>query len=372
MIDDPYIWKREALFNAQENTREKWILQKAGMTYEFSVDVRFGKDIDIASIKSNSPFQEEMDFIKKRLLYLRETGEFVSTDKCPVCSEERELAKGKVIICGVNYLQCTNCSHVFAATFPTTRTLEKYYKENALKNTYYMDPDEIKLRLKEIHLPKIEWIVDVYRRTFDREPKSILDIGAGVGHFLYGCKQKGLDVAGIEYSRDYIQWCQDHFEIELCADKNEVGQRRFDIVCSFNVIEHTHAPDDFVKDYRLFMHERSLAVIETPKVNSFNSFLQSIYPDEPRTLLVPYDHNHLFTDSSLAVLLFENGLAPKSVWYFGQDMAELIMRICDEQNADSSELMTKLNLHLQQAIDLSHGSNIMLFAATPITEIEEK
>jgi SAM-dependent methyltransferase len=296
-------------------------------------------------------------------MHLRQTGEFVSMDKCPVCSAERELAKDKVIICGVNYLQCANCSHVFAATFPTTSTLERHYKENALTDTYYMDPDEIKLRLKEIYVPKIEWIVDVYRRTFDREPKSILDIGAGAGHFLYGCKQKGLDVAGIEYSRDHIRWCEEHFEIELCADKNEVGQRGFDIVCSFNVIEHTYAPGDFVKDYRRFMHERSLAVIETPKANSFNTFLQSIYPDEPRGLLVPYEHNHLFTDSSLAVLLFENGLAPKSVWYFGQDMAELIMRICAEQNVDSSELMTKLYPELQQALDFSHGSNLMLFAA---------
>ena len=59
-----------------------------------------------------------------------------------------------------------------------------------------MDPDEIELRLREIYVPKTDWIFDVYGRIFDREPKSILDIGAGSGHLLYGCKRMGLDVAG--------------------------------------------------------------------------------------------------------------------------------------------------------------------------------
>lgn len=363
MVFNPYIWKRETLFTKSKNSLEKWILEQDNNCYEFDVNVRYGKDIDMASIKRNWPFKKEIALVQERLKFFKKTDEFISMNKCPVCSVEREYAKEFSVICGMEYFQCENCSHVYAKIFPNSSIVEKYYKESVVKNEYYINPSEIKLRLREIYIPKIKWIVNVYKNTFGREPKSIIDIGAGSGHFLYGCQQNGLEVAGIEYSKKYKKWCKEHFGIELHRDRNDIGQKKYDIVCSFNVIEHVYKPNDFILDYKNLMNEKSLAVIETPKVNSFNSHLQSIYNDEPRGIIVPYEHNHLFTDSSLATLLFKNGLDIKNVWYFGQDMAELIMRICSELNAESSEILSKVYLKLQQAIDNSHASNLMLVSA---------
>ena len=80
---------------------------------------------------------------------------------------------------------------------------------------------------------------------------------------------------------------------------------------------------------------------------------------------MPFEHSHLFTDGSLATLLYVNGLAVRRIWYFGQDMAELILRIGSELKGESGTLLARLFNPLQEAIDVSHHSDCMLVAATP-------
>ena len=91
--------------------------------------------------------------------------------------------------------------------------------------------------------------------------------------------------------------------------------------------------------------------------------IQRVYPNEPRGHLVPYEHNHLFTDASLATLLFRSGFAVKSAWLFGQDMSELILRVCAELKGGSGGIMPRLYGPLQKALDAGHGSDLMLLAA---------
>ena len=365
MDTDNNIWKREILFSAQEKGREKWTLEKVDKSYEFHIDVRYGKKCDISSLKKNWPFQKEIELTRRKLDYFERKSDFFSMEKCPVCSSNKSHAEYKVNICGVDYMKCRTCGHYYATVFPSLDVVKEFYKEHLIEDPYYISPDEIALRLKEIYLPKRDWIVDVYKEQFGKEPRSILDFGAGSGHFLFACKKMGMKVAGIELDKDYVNWCKEQFHIELCQDIGDLHGEKFDVVCSFNVIEHTYEPNEFVREYKAVMHERSLAVIETPRAESLTTRLQSVFPDEPRGMLIPYEHNHLFTDASLATLLFQNGLAINSIWYFGQDVSELILRIGHELNSDTTVIFNKLYESLQRAIDLSHCSDLMLVAAIP-------
>ena len=359
-----YIWKRQIPFVAKDRTKERWILQTEHSVRESEVDVYHGKKLDIASIKKDWPYQREIDITREKMGFFIKAGQFITMQKCPVCRAGKKDAEPFVRICGVEYFQCKRCSHVFAEVFPDPKVMERYYKENVVEDPYYINPAEIELRLKEIYLPKMDWIIAVYRRLFGQDPLSVLDVGAGAGHFLYGCRKRGLDVTGVEIDQTFAGWCKTHFDIGLYPDPAKLQGRTFDLICTFNVIEHTLDPNRFIQDYRALMHEKSLLVVETPKANSFTTWIQKIFPDEPRGQLVPYEHNHLFTDASLATLLFRNGLEVKSVWYFGQDMAELVLRICAELDGESSRVMNRFYSTLQQAVDISHASDLMLFAAT--------
>jgi SAM-dependent methyltransferase len=363
MTPEVFMWNRQSPMVARDRAEEIWSLEREGKTYSIPVDVCFSKALDIAKIKREWPYQREIDFNRKRMDFFKEAADFVDTKMCPVCSSPKGKASKLITISGVEYLECGTCSHLYAAYFPSPSLVERYYRENAIGNPYYMNPAEIELRLEEIYLPKIRWICREYNKIFGTEPRNILDIGAGAGHFLAGCRRLGLEVAGIEFSKPYREWCMEHFGVQLSRDKGELGGRTFDIVCSFNVIEHTHNPNAFVSDHKEFLREKSMVVIETPRANSFTTWIQKMFPDEPRCHIVPYEHNHLFTDASLATLLFIHGLAIRSVWYYGQDMVELILRMCAELKADSSQVLPKFYGPTQQAVDIFHGSDLMLVIA---------
>ncbi|MCK5541092.1 MAG: methyltransferase domain-containing protein [Desulfobacterales bacterium] len=359
-----YIWKRLSKFKVSKKNKETWALEHREENYEFFVNTYFGKKIDISRIKKDWPFQREIDLTNEKFNFFKDAAKFNIVDHCPVCNSKLTDAIHYLTICNVDYLECSNCSHIFSDRFPKAEVAEEYYKENIGKNTYYINPDEIELRVNEIYLPKIEWIIKVYEEKFNRRPKTILDIGAGSGHFLYACKKGGLEVYGVEFNKNYINWCKDNFDIDLCNSIETVNIEKPDIICSFNVIEHAVNPEDFIDDYKKLMGKESLAIIETPKVNSFGTGIQEAFPSDPRGMLVPYEHNHLFTDVSLATLLFKCGLSINSIWYFGQDMSELIMRICHENNSESSEMMQKLFPKLQQHLDSFRASNLMIVAGT--------
>lgn len=343
--------------------RENWVLENQNGSIQLDIDVTFGKDLDIVKVKREWPYQREVDFTLKMISFFKQSSEFQEVERCPVCDSARKGADSLITVCGQEYLQCGNCTHVFATAFPSPELLERFYRESAIENPYYVNPEEIELRTREIYLPKAIWIRDVYTGLFGRSPLNILDIGAGAGHFLNGCKRVGLDVWGIEYSKKYVEWCKEQFQINLHSDPQPLKGKKFDVVCSFNVIEHAPDPHEFLDRCKEYMHERSLVVIETPKVNSLTTCVQKLYPDAPRGHLVPYEHNHLFTDSSLASLLVMNHLAPKFIWYYGQDLVELLLRICAESGVDGSKILNKFFGPLQPALDVLHGSDLMLVAA---------
>ncbi len=46
-------WRKIKLFEQGSDQPENWIFQKSGQRREFKVEVRFGKKIDITSLKKN-------------------------------------------------------------------------------------------------------------------------------------------------------------------------------------------------------------------------------------------------------------------------------------------------------------------------------
>ena len=81
-----YQWKREVPFAEGEYARERWVLDTGDESFAFPVDVRFGKEIDMAAVKKNWPYQRQRDFVRQKMDYFEKTFEVVPVDRCPVCS----------------------------------------------------------------------------------------------------------------------------------------------------------------------------------------------------------------------------------------------------------------------------------------------
>ena len=79
-----------------------------------------------------------------------------------------------------------------------------------------------------------------YKKLFSRylpEAKNVLEIGYGNGSFLNWCKEKDLNVHGIEQDKDLIARAK-KLNYKVYKSVSEIKQTKFDLIVLFDVLEH--------------------------------------------------------------------------------------------------------------------------------------
>ena len=102
-------------------------------------------------------------------------------------------------------------------------------------------------RFNQVDKKSFEIVADAYRHWYkkflpDNKNIKILDIGCGMGHFLYFLEREGYqNFIGIDISEDQINFCKkDITEKVLVADIFEFLKRgeKFNVISANDVIEH--------------------------------------------------------------------------------------------------------------------------------------
>lgn len=154
----------------------------------------------------------------------------------------------------------------------------------------------------------IYWLRALLR--YSRPQGKLLEIGASHGAFLRLAASCGYDVMGIEMSPSVIDFAKRTFDVPLRAGPFEsVGlpDAEFDVVCSFDVLEHFAEPILAVRELRRILKPGGIAIIQTPEL-----------PDRPVEALVAEgnrflehlrapEHVFLFSRASIRRLFAENG-----------------------------------------------------------------
>lgn len=146
---------------------------------------------------------------------------------------------------------------------------------------------------------------------------KILDIGCGMGHFLYYCNQKGYkDFIGIDISKEAVEYCKEHItnNVELIEDLNQFLSKNpciYDVVVMNDVIEHIPKKDilEILKQIRKALKENGLIIIKT---NNSANILGSQMRDNDFT------HEVGFTEFSLTQVLLMTGytnIQPSAMQY---------------------------------------------------------
>lgn len=84
--------------------------------------------------------------------------------------------------------------------------------------------------------------------------KSVCDCACGAGYGSFYLSQVASDVVGMDASEEAIQWAFDHYRhpnlqyIHVEADAPWPLDHCFDVVTSFETMEHTQAPDSFLRN----------------------------------------------------------------------------------------------------------------------------
>jgi GT2 family glycosyltransferase/2-polyprenyl-3-methyl-5-hydroxy-6-metoxy-1,4-benzoquinol methylase len=108
--------------------------------------------------------------------------------------------------------------------------------------------------------------------------KRVLDIASGTGYGSELLKQAGAtSVIGVDCSKDAVAYslaehCGGHPDFVLGdAVRLPLGDRSFDVIVSFETLEHVPEPDEMLAELRRVLKEDGLIVASTPN--------KSVYPD---------------------------------------------------------------------------------------------
>ncbi len=112
--------------------------------------------------------------------------------------------------------------------------------------------------------------------------KKCLDLGPGTGRWLMFLRQLGArSITGIDISDQAIEKCEPYCDeikkIDIAKEPLGLPSNSFDIVISFEVLEHLLDPTIFLSEISRVMADNALLIMSIPNVLSLISRIRSIF-----------------------------------------------------------------------------------------------
>lgn len=208
-----------------------------------------------------------------------------------------------------NIVSCSNCGFHFTNPIPTIDRIGNYYKSEA----YISHSSSKKGLINSIYNLVRNYTLKKKVRLLKSLPgnRDLLDIGAGTGHFLNQCRQKGFNVEGLEPDQDAVRFASEKLGIQLkpLSHLYELPKESKDLITMWHVLEHVyHLQNDF-KQLVDILKPKGHLIIAVPNLESYDAELYGDYwaaYDVPR-------HLYHFRRKDIQQLADEFGLTLKDV-----------------------------------------------------------
>lgn len=333
------------------------------------IDIRLGKPIDILSLKQRivGDFSSQVERIKDSRTKWFDSSALEEVPWCPICGAPTRDSKFRLNVYGGLYHQCLSCSHVFVIRRPSRAALRQFYSSNEVYASTYTDGLTHETRVWQVAIPKAEWVAQQFERLYGHKPRLVLDIGAGMGHFVEACKRLGLEASGVEMSRVSRGYCKGTFGFDL-EQKNWETFSEADVITFWGVLEHASYPIELLRRaHRILSGRETLVVAEVPRWNCLSTVIQKIFPNSIVRHLDPLGHIHCFTDWSLVAAFEACRFTPTAKWYFGMDAYELVMQLTHFLGKDRViRVLGKGIPFLQNVIDNMRFCDEIVLAGRPL------
>ena len=105
-----------------------------------------------------------------------------------------------------------------------------------------------------------------------RDDKCILEVGSGYGYFVEKCQNRGLDISGVELNGQAVKVAQgNNLPVHLTTLESllETSRECFDVVCSFQVLEHVPDPASFLQMSLDLIKPGGALILCVPNPDSF-------------------------------------------------------------------------------------------------------
>ena len=211
-------------------------------------------------------------------------------EKCLLCGSVRILPLDGY---ENNFLfKCSDCGFVFCNRRPSMEELQTHYSKYPRA-----------IGISPITLKRYEELLDgfeVYRKT-----NNLIDLGCGDGHFLVAAKKRNWNVFGTEFNDEAVMICEKK-GIQMkkgSLNQGDFGDDYFDVITSFEVIEHINEPTQDLDCVKSIVRKGGLVYVTTP---NFNSISRSILGSRWNVVEYP-EHLCYYTPDTLSRLFKNKG-----------------------------------------------------------------
>ncbi len=185
-----------------------------------------------------------------------------ASSQCILCGHpERELLfqRGEWTI-----YRCSHCGLGFLDPRPDEEELKALYRKTYF-NSYYDQgfkagtPEMAKRIGQESHR------IRFFRRF--KQKGRILDIGCGMGYFLYACRQCGYEVQGVDISDDAAAYIREELKIPVTTGPIEaiqLSKESMDVITMWHFLEHAPDPRVYLEKAWQWLKPDGLLVVDVP------------------------------------------------------------------------------------------------------------
>src|SRR5215831_2692983 len=211
----------------------------------------------------------------------------VSRDHCPICSAQD--VESFIPFPKIPVVKCRNCSFTYSSKILSGEELTGYYENNFGSQRHLQGQKVNSLT----NLLALERLTDLKRVT------SVLDIGTGYGFLLHELRERySADVTGIELSKQEATHAKTTLGLRVInAPLGNAGLQKnaYDLVTSFEVIEHVPYPLDFINELVEYVKPGGHLVLMTDNFDS--RMAKSLGPGFPKW--IPHSHISHFSAATL-------------------------------------------------------------------------
>lgn len=187
---------------------------------------------------------------------------------------------------------------VFCSRIPTEKELIDHYSQYSRNN--FISPITIN------NYQELLKSFEPFRKT-----GKILDVGCGDGYFLAEAKKMGWEVYGTEFTDDAIEVCSEK-GIKMkqgILNPDHYAPDFFDVITSFEVLEHINNPQEEVKNIHSILRKGGLVYLTTPNFNAIERYIL-----KERYSVIEYpEHLSYYTPKTLNYLFQKNGFRKKDI-----------------------------------------------------------
>lgn len=195
-------------------------------------------------------------------------------------------------------IECEHCHLLFTVPRPAPDQIGAYYQSEE----YYSHQENTKGFIPKVYemVKSVNIKNKLHIALKQSKDASVLDIGCGVGDFLWHAQKRGCKVTGIEPSDDAKAIAEKRLGFRPLdpSQSQELPSASFDVITMWHVLEHVDDLKSQISELSRLLKPGGRLVLALPNFKSYDAVY---YKDKWAAWDVPRHLNHFCKDSIKAI-----------------------------------------------------------------------